>query len=237
MGGLLSRLQAHFYPDPLTRDAVGVFLRHLDEAVTSSDVVLDIGAGAGELNRYELKGKVRQMIGTDLDPRVTSNRLLDLGIIGDGRTLPVDDASIDLAFSIYTQEHVEDPARFAREVYRVLKMGGRYLAITPNRFHYVPLIAAVTPTSFHRSVNARRGRQGEDTFSTFYRLNTASAMSRCFGAAGFSEVTTRGIEVEPQYLKFNAAAYLCGVGYERLVNATESLAALRVNLIVECAKR
>jgi SAM-dependent methyltransferase len=236
MGSSVPDLQARFYPEKLSRDAVAIFMRDLEAQLKSTDVVLDIGAGAGALNPYQFKGRVASVIGVDVDPRVTDNPLLDRGIVGDGQTIPLPDASVDLAFSIYVQEHVAKPQEFAREIFRILAPGGRYLALTPNRFHYVPLVASVTPTSFHRSVNERRGRLGEDTFPTCYRLNTPGAIERHFKAAGFQHVSTRGIEVEPQYLKFSKATYLCGVLYERLVNSTEKLTALRVNIIAQCAK-
>ena len=236
MGVSVAELQTRFYPVARQRDAVALFLDELEPDVGPSDLVLDIGAGAGERNRYAFKGRVAGMWGVDLDPRVTENPLLDRGVVGDGKTLPFDDGSVDVAFSIYVHEHLDDPGAFAREIYRVLKPDGRYLALTPNRFHYVPLIATLTPTSFHRWLNAKRGRSGEDTFPTYYRLNTAAAVQAHFRAAGFSEVIVNGIEVEPQYLKFHPLSYVAGVAYERVVNSSRALEGMRVNLIVRCSK-
>lgn len=232
----VARLQERFYPERSTRDAVAIFVRHLESLIRPTDTVLDIGAGAGERNSYNIKGRVQAIWGADLDPRVVDNPLLDRGVVADGTTLPFDDNSIELAFSIYVQEHVAEPSTFAGEISRVLKPGGQYLALTPNRLHYVSLIAALTPTSFHQWLNARRGRDEEDTFPTLYRLNTPTAVARYFRAAGFSAVTCEGIEVEPQYLKFNPATYLCGVAYERLVNSLDMLSRFRINLIVQCTK-
>ncbi|MEI2780661.1 MAG: hypothetical protein V9H25_05130 [Candidatus Competibacter sp.] len=40
-----------------------------------------------------------------------------------------------------------------REVARVLKRGGVFLFKTPNKTHYMPTIARLTPHRFHQFVN------------------------------------------------------------------------------------
>jgi SAM-dependent methyltransferase len=53
----------------------------------------------------------------------------------DGFTIPVADASVDLAYSRDVIEHLhpDDAMGHLREVHRVLKPGGKYVCITPNR--------------------------------------------------------------------------------------------------------
>jgi SAM-dependent methyltransferase len=223
--------QERLYPDPATRDPVVFFLRALEQIVRPEQEVLDIGAGAGQLNRYQLKGRVRRIVGIDLDPRVRDNPLLDEGIVASADSLPFPDSSFDLAFSIYVLEHIRDAAGFAREIARVLRPGGYFLGLTPNRYHYVPLLAGLTPTSFHQWFNKRRGRAEDDTFPTWYRLNTRRALRRHFEASGLQLERFSMIEVQPNYLKFSTPSFLLGAAYERLVNSTDWLAGLRVNII------
>jgi hypothetical protein len=80
-------------------------------------------------------------------------------------------------------------------------------------------------------VNEKRGRHGEDTFPTFYRLNSRAALTREFTAAGFVPAGFEHIEVRPNYLTGSAVTFAMGVAYERVVNASEALSALRVNII------
>ncbi len=231
MSVIVQKLQARFYPDPLHRSPVPVFVDRLMKLAVPGSVFLDIGAGGGKINTYRLKGLVKKIIGVDVSPLVTSNPLVDKGLVYDGARLPLADGSVDIAFSIYVQEHVADPARFVSEIGRVLRPGGRYLALTPNRFHYVPAFAHITPLRFHEWINARRGRRPGDTFPTHYLLNSKRQIQKWFGGAGFSTENIEFVEVQPNYLMFHPLAFLLGMGYERMVNAVDWLKCLRVNII------
>jgi len=128
-------------------------------------------------------------------------------------------------------EHVARPAEYVAEVRRVLRKQGVFVALTPNRYHYVSLVATVTPNCFHKWLNRRRGRSAEDTFPTFYRMNSPRALRGIFEGAGFKTLVLRMVEVQPNYLTFCTPAFLCGAVYERVVNACEMFAALRVNIV------
>lgn len=223
--------QEKLYPPASRLDPQTEFLTTLEDFIRPEHHVLDLGAGAGELSRYQFRGRVRRMVGIDLDKRVAQNPLLDEGVVGDVCHLPFADQSFDVAFAIYVLEHLADPAQFTREVSRVLKPGGVFICLTPNRMHYVPLIASLTPFAFHQWYNKLRGREEEDTFPTLYRLNSRRALRRHFGIAGCSPAQVRMIEPQPNYLMFSTPTFLAGTAYERLVNATEWLSGLRVNII------
>jgi SAM-dependent methyltransferase len=225
--------EARLYPTKLSRDPVAKFLSQLHSVVYKNADVLDIGAGAGK-NPYNLKGNVRSIVGADLDPRVAENPMLDSGVVIGGGPLPFADDSFDVIFSIYVLEHISQPAEFVMEIRRVLRPGGVFLALTPNRYHYVPLISTLTPTAFHKWLNKRRGRESEDTFPTVYKMNTRRALTNYF-RRGFRCESFRLIEVEPHYLKFSTPTFLLGALYERLVNSVDWLASFRVNII--CAFR
>jgi SAM-dependent methyltransferase len=170
------------------------------------------------------------VVGVDLDPRVKENPLLDEAVVVEPGPLPFGDGSFDLVFAIYVLEHVNDPVGFAREIHRILKPGGLFLALTPNRYHYVSVIASLTPTVFHKWVNARRGIDLEDTFPTLYLMNTRRSLRRLF-VRGFNCVRMDTLEIAPNYLRFSTPTFLLGALYERIVNRFNWLAALRVNIL------
>lgn len=207
------------------------FREMIYEAVSPPTRVLDAGAGVGDLFQYDLKGRVKEVLGVDLDARVSTNPQLHRGIVADLSHIPIGDGSCDVVFSRYVLEHIADPQAFLREVNRILKPGGDFLFLTPNRRHYVALAARVTPHCFHSWYNRLRGRDEEDTFPTHYRLNSAASLRRNLERAGFRENRLVFLECCPNYLAFSLPSFLAGVAYERIVNSTDLLAHLRVNIM------
>jgi SAM-dependent methyltransferase len=118
-------------------DGTVQFYQRINALIRPDAVVMDYGAGRGasqtddpaQFRRHlvTLKGRVRELIGADVDPAVKSNASLDRAILvgPDGR-LPLPDASIDVIVSDFTFEHVQDPASVARELDRVLVGGGGF---------------------------------------------------------------------------------------------------------------
>jgi len=203
----------------------------ISEKVSSDSRVLDAGAGAGEMFSYDLKSRVREVVGADLDPRVESNPQLHRGIVTDLASIPVVDDYFDMIFSRYVFEHVQRPSAFLKEMNRLLRPGGSLIFLTPNKWHYVALAARLTPHRMHERFNRMRGRGDEDTFSTVYRLNSASDLRRELRMSGFVEERMTFLECCPNYLTFAQIPFLCGVAYERFVNSSELFAQLRVNIL------
>ena len=199
--------------------------------------MLDIGAGAGILPQMNFKGEVARICGVDLDPRVVDNPMLDEGRVADAGGIPYDDAVFDMAFADNVFEHLEQPLDVFREVARVLKPGGKLLFKTPNRRHYVPTFARLTPHSVHERVTRLRGRVAEDTFPTVYRANTRGDVTRLAADSGFDVARLELIEGRPEYLRIAWPAYIGGLVYERLVNSTDLLAPFRVILVGLLVKR
>jgi len=208
-----------------------LFRERIIAQINPDSVVLDLGAGAGIVTQMNFKGCAAKVCGVDLDRRVVDNPFLDEGRVSDAGEIPYDDEQFDVVFSDNVLEHLDEPLIVFREVARVLKRGGAFLFKTPNRWHYMPTIARLTPHGFHQFVNRIRGRAEVDTFPTRYRANTKPDIQRLAAAAGFSVETIERIEGRPEYLRMTVPTYLLGALYERTVNSMSTFEPFRILLV------
>jgi SAM-dependent methyltransferase len=214
-----------------------IFKEIIDDTLQPDYHILDLGAGAGIVKQMNFRGKVTRVCGIDPDPRVATNPYLDQGVEGIGEAVPYPDATFDIVFADNVMEHLEYPEKVFGEVARVLKKGGLFLTKTPNRNHYMPLIARLTPYWFHRFVNKLRGRNVEDTFPTFYRVNTPKDVQKYAAITGFKVVEVHLVEGRPEYLRLTPVTYLVGWLYERIVNKIEFMKKFRCVLISKLEKQ
>jgi SAM-dependent methyltransferase len=231
MPSLIEVMDRTWYPDFgnnwddwLFRDRILVHLRR-------DSVVLDLGAGAGVLPQMNFRGMAACVCGVDLDARVADNPMLDEGRVASAESIPYDNDRFDVVYANNVLEHLSDPLIVFREVARVLKMGGVFLFKTPNRWHYVPALARLTPHRFHQYINRLRGRADADTFPTFYRANARNDVRRLAEQSGLSVESLELIEGRPEYMRIAWPSYALGAAYERVVNATDALSSLRVLLV------
>jgi SAM-dependent methyltransferase len=98
--------------------------------------------------------------------------------VGDCTVLPYPNGFFNLVTANMVVEHVRDTAAFAREVRRVLVPRGRFVLHTPNLRCPLVFLASHLPSKVVRIIAKRLdGRDDEDIFPTFYRLNTREAIS------------------------------------------------------------
>ena len=198
--------------------------------------VLDLGAGSGRVRQMNFRGLASKITGVDPDPRILSNPFLDEAVTSSGSEIPFPDATFDMVVSDNVLEHLDSPSQVFKEVFRVLKPEGWFMAKTPNKHHYMPLIARLTPTSFHKFVNRLRGRPTVDTYPTLYRANTKSDIERFARSAGFDVESVGFAEGRPEYLRFSVPTYVMGTVYERMVNSAAFFAGFRIVLLMELRK-
>jgi len=209
-------------------DGSVVFYTRVDALLDARMTVLDIGCGRGlaaddpiayRRRLRVLRGRAARVIGIDVDPAGARNPTLDeFRPITDVARWPIEDGLIDLAISDYVLEHVDVPAAFFAEAWRVLKPGGHLCLRTTNAHSYIAAVARLVPNRLHPRVVAKvsTGRRDEDVFPTRYRCNTRATLAAALGAAGF-EHQVNAIEGEPGYLHFSRLAYRAGAVVHRLL--------------------
>lgn len=200
-------------------------------------IVLDIGAGAGIIPQMNFRGIAGKVYGIDPDQRVVDNPYVDEGVVGSGESLPYADESFDMVFADNVLEHLENPDKVFREIHRVLKRGGLFLAKTPNKYHYMPLVSSLSPHWFHQWVNKMRGRDASDTFPTCYKVNSERDINRVASRSNFEVIKIKQVEGRPEYLRKLLGLNMIGLMYERLVNSSAIFRQFRILLVIVLKKK
>jgi SAM-dependent methyltransferase len=198
---------------------------------TRAQQVLDFGAGRGSfwhlntetdgslLRRHlqDLRFEGAEVTAADVDPVVLSHPCSHRQVVIEpGKPLPFADGAFDVIVSDVTFEHVDDPARVAAELMRVLRPGGYICARTPNRRGYVKLITGLIPNRLHVRFLRRiqPERLAEDVFPTRYRLNSLADIRRHFQGA---EIYHYFDSAEPSYYFGNPILYRLFLAFHRLL--------------------
>jgi SAM-dependent methyltransferase len=222
---IIHKLIARYYPGP-RRDS-------LDKALCANAQagmkVLDAGCGSARGCCREAPWKQMFIVGVDQDPAVHANPFCNETLVCDISRLPFADASFDLIHCRWVIEHIEEPLRTFSEFARILKPGGKLLALTPNIFHYATIAAKLTPHRFHCW-----WRQGpHEPFVTYYRANSPGKIRRLCSKVGLRVERVELLEGPPLYLTRFWLAFFGGVLYERTVNSMAMLSWMRQCILLE----
>jgi SAM-dependent methyltransferase len=229
-----------FYPESSGWiDGDTEFHRLCASVIPAGSNIMEIGSGPPNPTSRFLHSLGR-LTGVDVDPEIYTNDALDSAHVLTCDTYPAEDNTFDACVSSSVIEHITDPASHMKEVKRVLKPNGVYVFRTPNRFHYITIVAHLTPHWFHKLV-ANRLRNlpagSHEPYPTFYRMNSRSSIERIAREAGLHVEQLRLIEKEPWYGRSSRILFLAFVLYERLVNSHQLLARFRVNFLAVLRKR
>jgi SAM-dependent methyltransferase len=199
-------------------DGTTHFLMRVQALLQPDDAVLDVGCGRGQRaddpcefrkKMQNFRGENRKITGIDVDPAAGSNPYLDeFRQIEDVNHWPIADSSINLIYSDYVLEHVQNPRSFFSEAHRVLKQDGYLCLRTPNFFSYGALISWLIPNRLHAAIltRIRPECKENDVFPTVYRCNSRRKLRKTLELCGF-EAVTYTIESEPVYLEFFPLAF------------------------------
>lgn len=119
------------------------------------DRVLDLGCGAGDsVEQFRSLNPDVRWLGVDVErsPEVDLRTRTDAEFRAfDGRSIPAEDASVDVVYCKQVLEHVEDPAPLLADAARVLRPGGLLLGSTSQLEPYHSLsVGNITPYGLHR---------------------------------------------------------------------------------------
>ncbi|MFC1960354.1 class I SAM-dependent methyltransferase [Chloroflexota bacterium] len=207
-------------------------------ALDQRPTLLDMGCGRGGVLE-QLAEPVNELTGVDhwpigIDPDFDSlreHRLLDLTrAVALADAIPLQAASVDVAISAWVLEHLPDPVRTFREVGRVLRPGGAFVFLAPNKNSPAALVNRVLHPLQDVLVPLLYGRAEADTFPVVYRANTRSQIAGLAEAAGLTLETFHAID-DPTYFAFNEPLFWLSRQVTRLLPASQA-----VHIVGVCRK-
>ena len=148
---------------------------------------MDLGCGANPFVA-EYADRFRFAAGCDRDLRLCARAARPF-FIGDFSCLPLADGSTDLVTLYLVAEHMERPVQALREIRRVLKPGGRIVLCASLKYFWGSLLNQVLPEAVKiRLLGLLAGKQEEDVFKAYYRMNTLYEAEKALKEAGFSGI-------------------------------------------------
>jgi SAM-dependent methyltransferase len=216
-------LISQFYaPD---RHPYNILEREAQRRFHTGCVLLDAGCGHRAPLLRKLAPAVGRAIGVDACPcDAVGVEYIRADLARTG--LPPE--SVDIVVSRSVLEHLSAPIDVFREISRVLRPGGSFVFLTPNRWDYASVAATAVPNRLHPYLIRRlTGRKECDTFPTFYRANTSRAIHRLARLSGFEVESLRYLNQYPEYFRNMPLLFRLGVVYERLTSSSDWLRFLR----------
>ncbi len=133
-------------------------LRYLPQQVDFTEFhgkkLLEIGCGVGiDMMRFAQAGAICTGIDlADTSIALAQQYAAHAGVTADfllmdGEAMLFEDETFDVVYAHGVLQYAADPDAIIRESYRVLKPGGRLIAMVYNRVSWLPLMSALTRTS------------------------------------------------------------------------------------------
>jgi SAM-dependent methyltransferase len=206
-------------------DGTIAFYGRVNALISPSFTVLEVGCGRGKhkedpidfrRNLRILKGKVKKIIGIDIDKAAEENPFLDEFYLIEGYHWPLENDSIDIILCDSVLEHIDEPNNFFSEARRVLRNEGYICIRTANSSSYIVLFSKLIPNEYHSRIThiVQDAVKEEDVFPTVYRCNSIRQIKEMLSQYDF-EYAVYGYEAEPSYLSFSKIVYWIGVLHQR----------------------
>ena len=173
-------------------DPSDLYAALLDRIVTGGVQWVDVGGGQTVLpwnERFaaQLAGRTGRLVAIDPSPNVQMNPL-----VHERHQCRLEDyrgpGGFDLATLRMVAEHVVQPAELTRKLAELIRPAGLVAVLTPHRWSPASIAARLIPNALHPCFTRwLDGRVAEETFPTFYRMNTRTRLRQVCEEGGFTE--------------------------------------------------
>ena len=201
-------------------------------ALTGSESLLDIGTGPGDFpTRLRSSGHRGRVVGIDSSPGMLAKAKsagADIEFIqADAQSLPFPDNTFDIVTARHMLYHVADIPLALAEARRILKPGGRFLAVTNISDNFGDYRKALGEAADQlKGLIADALRIVVPASSVFNEINGPPMIGKIFGnvATTFVEATLRFETIEPPLRYFDSCRTMKGFGPEDWKIAREKFA-------------
>lgn len=151
--------------------------------------------------------------------------------------IPLADNSADVVCSRFVVEHLRGVQRFTEEAYRVLRPGGTFLTLFPNKYAPFSLINRALPVSSARRVAYALKHQARELgiFPAYYEHCSPTAFRRLCQASGFDRVGVEVMYSQSSYFHFCFPLAVASLCYETVIRGLR-LEALSAHVLVTAVK-
>jgi len=169
-----------------TKEVIKAILKYKGRKVKS---ILDVGCADGKMLEFLLKElKVHDYKGVDFDQKLINLANEDIKKhleVGNALNLRFKDNNFDVLISTAVIEHLENPEKFLKESYRVLKEGG--------------IIILTTPSPLFEKLGTLVGHLKDETHFETYNLKELKSLLR---KNGFRILESKRFMISPMGMPF-----------------------------------
>jgi ubiquinone/menaquinone biosynthesis C-methylase UbiE len=193
---------------PSLRPDQSIYEDVLDTHCGSSQKWLDLGCGHQMFPPWRFDKECELIAGAGLVVGIDYNHLsltkhqsIEHLLRGDITQMPFPDRTFDLITSNMVFEHLDKPIEQMQEIARVLEKGGKLIFHTPNSLGYTSVIAKLIPEFLKdKLVFILQGREEDDIFPAFYKINSPREIREIAAAAGFEVTEIKMTVSAPQFI-------------------------------------
>ena len=199
-------------------DSVSIYRNYIDRNTHEATRILDFGCGHVDFMK-SIYSRTPYVYGIEPNKyTLRKNITIKNKVAGLAEHIPFPDNFFDLAVSAWVVEHIDDTNNVFRDIYRVLKHGGKLIFLTPNSWNYITWINRAIPNSMHDFLTRKLyGREEKDTYPIRYKMNSAARIDTVLSKLNFKkhEIIFNG---DPSYLSFNRILFALSCFIERILD-------------------
>ena len=194
---------------PNTIESGRYYYSWIKDSLTDNCTLIDIGGGrnwylASERSKY--KG-LKLIVVDPSEEELSYNHDADEKVIfamGTEEKAPIDDNTADIVTANMVLEHISNNDYTMRDINRILKPGGKFIAVMPNKFALFALINQMIPNWLLRKImfSIMPETEGTHGFKTYYDRTYYPAMQKLLTRYGFVNTKFEFTYYQSSYFAF-----------------------------------